>query len=72
MPDSPAEREPELLARHWFAAGENGRAEVYWLRARHRAAHWQEQLDALAEFLESDAGEVVPFPGGGRDRGRLG
>jgi class 3 adenylate cyclase/energy-coupling factor transporter ATP-binding protein EcfA2 len=61
MPDAPAEREPELLARHWYAAGENGRAEVYWLRARHRAAHWQEQLDALADFLDSDAAEVIPL-----------
>jgi predicted ATPase len=60
MPDDPAEREPELLARHWYAAGENGRAEVYWLRARHRAAHWQEQLDALADFLESDVAEAFP------------
>ncbi len=51
-----AQREPELLARHWFAAGEGGRAEFYWLRARHRAAHWQEQLDALADYLESADG----------------
>src|SRR5205823_1425510 len=43
--------EPELLARHWFAAGQPARAESYWLRARHRAAHWREQLDALAEYL---------------------
>jgi hypothetical protein len=64
MPGNFAEREPESLARHWFAAGQNGRGEVYWLRARHRAAHWQEQLDALAEYLEADAGEMIPSHGG--------
>jgi hypothetical protein len=47
MPANFAEREPESLARHWFAAGQDGCAEVYWLRSRHRVAHWQEQLDAL-------------------------
>ena len=63
MPDF-GEREPETLARHWFAAGQNGRAEVYWLRARHRVAHWQEQLDALADYLEADTAEVIPIHGG--------
>jgi predicted ATPase len=62
-----AEREPETLARHWFAAGQNGRGEVYWLRARHRVAHWQEHLDALADFLEADTAEVIPI-----HRGRTG
>ena len=56
-----AEREPESLARHWFAAGQNGRAEVYWLRARHRVAHWQEQLDALADYLEAITADVIPI-----------
>jgi class 3 adenylate cyclase len=63
MPDL-AEREPESLAHHWFAAGQNGRAEVYWLRARHRLAHWQERLDALADYLEADSAEVIPIHGG--------
>jgi predicted ATPase len=58
MPAKFAEREPESLAPHWFAAGQNGRGEVYWLRARHRIAHWQEQLDALADYLEVDAAEI--------------
>jgi predicted ATPase len=49
-----AASEPEVLARHWFGAGEHARAETYWLRARHRAEHWLDQFDALAEFLESD------------------
>jgi class 3 adenylate cyclase/energy-coupling factor transporter ATP-binding protein EcfA2 len=62
-----AEREPETLGRHWFAAGQNGRGEVYWLRARHRVAHWQEQLDALADFLEADTADVIPI-----HRGRTG
>jgi hypothetical protein len=39
MPGGFAEREPESLARHCFAAGQNGRGEVYWLLARHRVAH---------------------------------
>ena len=59
---SMAENEPETLAHHLFAAGQNERAEVYWLRARHRVAHWQDQLDALADYLEGDAAEVIPFP----------
>jgi AcrR family transcriptional regulator len=63
LPGNLAGREPESLAHHWFAAGQSDRAEPYWLRARHRMAHWQEQLDALADHLESNAGEVVPFPG---------
>jgi predicted ATPase len=58
MPGNFAEREPESLALHWFAAGQDGRDEVYWLRARHRIAHWQEQLDALADYLEVDAAEI--------------
>jgi class 3 adenylate cyclase len=62
-PDNLVADEPELLAHHWFAAGESGRAERFWLRARHRLAHWQEQLDALADYLEADGGEVIPFPG---------
>ena len=61
MSDSFVEREPESLARHWYAAGENGRAEVYWLRAQHRAAHWREQLDALADFVEGDNAEGGPI-----------
>ena len=60
MSDNLAEREPESLARHWYGAGENGRAEVYWLRVQHRASHWQDQLDALADFLESEPDEVMP------------
>jgi len=64
MPANLAEREPESLARHWFAAGQNGRAEVYWLHARHRVAHWQEQLDALADYLDADTAEVIPINGG--------
>jgi class 3 adenylate cyclase len=64
MPGNLAEREPESLAHHWFAAGQNGRAEVFWLRARHRVAHWQEQLDALADYLEADTAEVIPIHGG--------
>jgi predicted ATPase len=58
-----AEREPETLARHWFAAGQDGRAETYWLRARHRVAHWQDQLDALADYLDADAAEIIPVHG---------
>jgi hypothetical protein len=57
-----AENEPETLAHHWSAAGEKQRAELYWLRARHRVAHWEDQLDALADYLEGDAAEVIPFP----------
>jgi class 3 adenylate cyclase len=64
MPANLAEREPESLAHHWFAAGQDGRAEIYWLRARHRVAHWQEQLDALADYLDADTAEVIPIHGG--------
>jgi predicted ATPase len=64
IPGNFAEREPESLARHWFAAGQSGRGEVYWLRARHRVAHWQEQLDALADYLEADTAEIIPIHGG--------
>jgi len=64
MSDDLAEREPESLARHWYGAGENARAEAYWLRAQHRAAHWREQLDALADYLESDAPEILPVESG--------
>ena len=64
MPGNLAEREPESLARHWFAAGKDGRAEVYWLHARHRVAHWEEQLDALADYLDADTAEVIPIHGG--------
>lgn len=67
MPGQVAESEPETLAHHWFAANQNERAELYWLRARHRVTYWHEQLDALAEYLESDVAEVIPFPvGSGR------
>jgi predicted ATPase len=59
MPGNLAEREPESLARHWFAAGRNERAEGYWLRARLRVTHWQEQLDALAEYLDADPAEMI-------------
>ena len=62
MSGGTAQNEPETLAHHWFAAGQDGRAEPYWLRARHRLAHWQEQLDALADYLEIGGGEVIPFP----------
>ena len=34
MPGDRALAEPEVLARHWFGAGEHERAEAYWLRAR--------------------------------------
>ena len=54
MPSNLAEQEPEALAQHWFEAGQNRRAEIYWLRARHRVAHWAEQLDVLANYLEAD------------------
>ena len=64
MPANLAEREPESLARHWFASGQDGRAEIYWLRARHRVAHWQEQLDALADYLDADTAEIIPIHGG--------
>jgi class 3 adenylate cyclase len=63
------DREPETLAHHWFAAGQKARAEGYWLRAKHRVAHWQEQLDALAEYLEADSGQsisVLGAPGPGK------
>lgn len=63
MPANIAEHEPESLARHWLAAGQNGRADVYWLRARHRVAHWQEQLDALADYLDADTPEIIPIHG---------
>ena len=63
LPVNLAEREPESLARHWFAAGQNERAEVYWLRARHRLAHWQEQLDALADYLDAEPAEIAPIQG---------
>jgi len=53
MPGHRALAEPEVLARHWFGAGDHERAEAYWLRARYRAEHWQDQFDALAEFLEA-------------------
>jgi class 3 adenylate cyclase len=56
-PGNPALSEPEVLARHWFGAGQYERAETYWLRARHRAVHWQDQFDALAAFLEKDASD---------------
>jgi hypothetical protein len=64
MPANFAEREPESPARHWFAAGQDGCAEVYWLRSRHRVAHWQEQLDALADYLDADTAEIIPLGGG--------
>jgi hypothetical protein len=63
MPGNVAEREPESLTRHWFAAGQDGRGEVYWLWARHRVAHWQEQLDALADYLDAGAAEIIPIHG---------
>ena len=52
MSDGGGDSEPETLAHHWFAAGLNNRAELYCLRARHRVAHWEEHLDALADYLE--------------------
>jgi hypothetical protein len=61
MPDDRALSEPEVLARHWFGAGQQEQAEAYWLRARHRAAHWRDQFDALADFLESDGSETAPI-----------
>jgi class 3 adenylate cyclase len=62
MPGDFAEHEPESLARHWFAAGQNGRG--YWLQARHRVAHWQGQLDALADYLDAGTADIIPIPGG--------
>ena len=38
MPGDRGSIEPEVLARHWFGAGQHERAEAYWLQARHRAA----------------------------------
>jgi class 3 adenylate cyclase len=64
-PGNPALNEPEVLARHWFGAGQYERAEAYWLRARHRAAHWQDQFEALAEFLEKDIADDAPSMGSG-------
>jgi class 3 adenylate cyclase len=59
LPGDQAQAEPELLALHWFAAGQNARAEAYWLRAQHRATHWQGQLEALADYLDSaDPGDA--------------
>jgi len=52
--DDLGKREPESLARHLYGAGENKRAEAYWLRAQQRAALWHKQLDALADYLQSD------------------
>ena len=66
MPGQIAESEPETLAHHWFAANQNERAELYWLRALHRVTHWHKQLDALADYLESDVAKVIPFPVPGR------
>ncbi len=63
MPDGRALSEPEVLARHWFGAGQHEQAEAYWLRARHRGAHWQDQFDALADFLETDASGTAPIVG---------
>ena len=64
LPGGRAEAEPELLAQHWFAAGQSARAEAYWLRARHRAAHWQDQFDALADYLErADLADADPSNG---------
>ena len=71
MPGQVAESEPETLAHHWFGANQNERAELYWLRARHRVTHWHEQLDALADYLESDAAEVIPFPVASGRHGQL-
>ena len=71
IPGAVAESEPETLAHHWFAANHTERAELYWLRARHRVTHWHEQLDALADYLESDAAEVIPFPVGSGRNGQL-
>ena len=71
MPGQVAESEPETLAHHWFAANHTERAELYWLRARHRVTHWHEQLDALADYLESDAAEVIPFPVASGRHGQL-
>jgi hypothetical protein len=59
LPGDRAEAEPELLALHWFAAGQSARAEAYWLRAQHRATHWQGQLEALADYLDTtDPGDA--------------
>ena len=70
MPRPLAESEPETLAHHWFAADQTERAELYWLRARHRVSHWQDQLEALADYLESDVADVIPFPVGSGRRGQ--
>jgi hypothetical protein len=29
-----------------------------------RVAHWQEQLDALADYLDADTAEIIPIRGG--------
>jgi predicted ATPase len=68
MPDGRALSEPEVLARHWFGAGQHERAEAYWLRARHRVAHWQDQFDALADFLDTDVSDADPIDGTGSPR----
>jgi len=68
MPDGRALSEPEVLARHWFGAGQHERAEVCWLEARHRAAHWQDQFDALADFLDAAATGTSSMGGVGAPR----
>lgn len=62
MPGNLAEQEPEALARHWFAAGQTTRGEVYWLRARHQIAHWAEPLDALADYLKEIRYNAIGAP----------
>jgi class 3 adenylate cyclase len=69
MPSNLADQEPEALARHWLEAGQNRRAEIYWLQARLRVAHWAEQLDILADYLEEDPDKDVI---GGEAIGRAG
>jgi hypothetical protein len=32
---------------------------VYSLEVRHRVAHWQKQLDALADYLDADVADDV-------------
>lgn len=41
---------PELLARHWSAAGDNGQAIDYWLKAGTRAMRYSACNEAIAHF----------------------
>ena len=54
MPGNLAEREPEALARHWFAAGQNPTGRGLLVAGAPPIVHWAEPLDALADYLERD------------------